>query len=364
MKKIPKFRVRREDARPLSWWKSRKDKIDMTPSYQRKGRLWSTADKGYLIDSILNGFDVPKLYVADYTWGESGLNESKLPYAIIDGKQRFEAIFDFFEGKLVLNSDFVYREDPALKLGGLGYRDLQKKYSEIAEEFDIYPLDVMSVFSESEDLINDLFVRLNRSKPLTGAELRNAMGGPVPSIVREITEQPFFQQSIRFSCTRGQDQNAAAKLLLFEFHGRPDETKKNNLDKFVQDSATFDEGQQARLKLSARSVVDTLGDMERIFLPRDQLLTSAGILPVYYWLVRDLGEEKQVLLRGFLVDFEASRMNNRQLLKLDPQDAQVDNELVEYDNYNRSTNDQISHMNRYVILKKRFDQYMAGLTKD
>ncbi|MEH6517796.1 MAG: DUF262 domain-containing protein [Halioglobus sp.] len=361
MKNMPKFRIRREGSKPLSWWKNRKDEIDMIPSYQRKGRLWSTADKGYLIDSILNGFDIPKLYVADYTWGESTLNESKLPYAIIDGKQRFEAIFDFFEGKLVLNSDFKYRGNSSLKLGGLGYKDLQKTYSDIAEEFDIYPLDVMSVFSESEDLINDLFVRLNRSKPLTGAELRNAMGGPVPSIVREITGQEFFVQSIRFSCTRGQDQNAAAKLLLFEYYDRPEETKKTNLDKFARDSATFDEGQRAKLKLSARAVFDTLGDMQRIFLPKDQLLTSAGIFPVYYWLVRDLDEEDQVLLRGFLVEFEAARIQNRKLLKEDPQNTRADNELVEYDNYNRSTNDQISHVRRHSILRKRFEQYSSDL---
>ena len=76
-----------------------------------------------------------------------------------------------------------------------------------------------------------------------------------------------------------------------------------------------------------------------------------------------MDEEKQVLLRGFLVDFEASRANNRQLLKLDPKDAHVDNELVEYDNYNRSTNDQISHVNRYAILKNRFDEYVEGHTR-
>jgi uncharacterized protein with ParB-like and HNH nuclease domain len=61
----------------------------MDPPYQRRGRLWSLTDKAYLIDSILNGYDIPKFYVADFTWGKSALNRRKLPYAIIDGKQRF-----------------------------------------------------------------------------------------------------------------------------------------------------------------------------------------------------------------------------------------------------------------------------------
>ena len=65
--------------------------------------MQSASDKAYLIDSIINGFDVPKLYLADFQLGDSSLNVSKLPYAIIDGKQRLEAIFDFFDGTLVLN---------------------------------------------------------------------------------------------------------------------------------------------------------------------------------------------------------------------------------------------------------------------
>src|SRR4051794_37446650 len=90
------FKVGQMEAHTLTWWRNRVAKIDMDPPYQRRGRLWSDADKAYLIDSILNGFDVPKVYIADFTWGDSPLNAEKLPYAIIDGKQRLEAVFDFF----------------------------------------------------------------------------------------------------------------------------------------------------------------------------------------------------------------------------------------------------------------------------
>ena len=100
------YKVEEMEAHTLTWWRNRRSQIDMDPPYQRRGRLWSLTDKAYLIDSILNGFDVPKLYVADFTWGNSPLNKKKLSYAIIDGKQRLEAIFDFFDGSLVLNKDF------------------------------------------------------------------------------------------------------------------------------------------------------------------------------------------------------------------------------------------------------------------
>jgi hypothetical protein len=144
------------------WWIARRDKIDMEPSYQRRGRLWSDSDKAYLIDSILNEYDVPKLYMADFTWGDSKLNAKRLPYAIIDGKQRLEAILDFYDGRIVLNEDFVFLEHPQVKLAGLSYRDLKRNYSEIAEAFENYNLMVMSVMAQSETPINELFVRLNR----------------------------------------------------------------------------------------------------------------------------------------------------------------------------------------------------------
>ncbi len=141
------FSITLNEARTLSWWYSRRNKIDMDPPYQRRGHLWSTTDKAYLIDTILNGYDVPKFYIANFTLGNSPLNKKKLPYAIIDGKQRFEALFDFIDGKIVLNRDFVYFDKPNLKLGGLSYADLQNGYPEIAEIFDQYNLSVMSVSS-------------------------------------------------------------------------------------------------------------------------------------------------------------------------------------------------------------------------
>src|SRR5664279_147599 len=78
------MRITLHPSKPLVWWYNHRDSIDMSPPYQRRGRLWSASDKAYLIDSIINGFDIPKLYMADFQLGESRLNTSKLPYAIID----------------------------------------------------------------------------------------------------------------------------------------------------------------------------------------------------------------------------------------------------------------------------------------
>jgi hypothetical protein len=349
------FKLNQSEAKTLSWWRTREKQIDMSPPYQRRGRLWSPTDKAYLIDSILNGFDVPKIYLADFTWSDSPLNRKRLPYAIIDGKQRFEAIFEFFKGDLTLNDDFVHRENPNLKLGGLGYQDLKNNHAEIAEIFDNYNLSVVSVVTSKENLINELFVRLNRSKPLTGAEVRNAMSGPAPRLFRKVAEHEFFTTYVAFSVNRGQDLNAAAKLMMFEYGGKLSETKKRNMDRFTKDSIKAD---RTKLELAARRVLDTLDEMTEIFLPHDRLLLSAGTVPVYYWLVRYAPTRTQRFIRQFLIEFEEARKKNRLLTSEDPRSVKVDRQLVEFDNFNRSTNDQASHEGRFSILRARFEKYL------
>lgn len=352
------FKVTQFEAKTLSWWRARRSKIDMSPSYQRRGKLWSPTDKAYLIDSILNGFDVPKLYVADFTWGDSKLNKKRLPYAIIDGKQRFEAIFDFYDGAITLNDDFVYRENPSLKLAGLGYQDLVKNHTDVSEIFDTYNLSVMGVVASNEEPINELFIRLNRSKPLTGAEIRNAMSGPAPQLFRKVARHDFFAKYVAFSVQRGQDLNAAAKLIMFEYEDQLSETKKRNMDQFTRDAVKADRG---KLELAARRVLDTVDVMTEIFLPSDRLLVSSGSIPVYYWFVRSVPEKSYRFVRQFLIEFEDARRENRRLSSSAPQSHAIDRELIDFDNFNRSTNDQASHTGRFGILQRRFSEYLKAV---
>ena len=347
------FKVSQFEPKVLRWWFSQKTKIDFTPVYQRRGRLWSKSDKAYLIDSIINQYDIPKVYIADFTFGNSSLNEKKLPYAIIDGKQRFEAIFDFFEGALTLDNSFVYEENTSFKLGGLGYQDLKKNYPEVADVFDNFHLSVMRVIADEEDKINELFVRLNRSKPLTGAEIRNAMIGPIPELVRYIASHEVFKSYIHFPVTRGQDLNAAAKLLLFEFYEKPSETKKKNLDQFTQQAKNMP---KEKLELASRRVIDVLDRMSDIFLPSDSLLSSGGTFPVYYWTIRETNQRKDLIFREFLNNFEKERRQNREIAKED--ESKVDQELILFDKYNRSTNDLKSHIERYEILKRKLEAFV------
>lgn len=350
----PKLLVKIHEARTLLWWINRRSNIDMDPPYQRHGRLWSPSDKSYLIDSIINGFDIPKFYMADFNYGDSPLNVNKLPYAIIDGKQRFESIFDFYDGTIVLNKDFEYLKNPSLRLNGLGYKDLKQNYPDVAEDFENANLTIMSVICDNEDLINDLFVRLNRSKPLTGAEIRNAMAGPAVGLIRKIAAHDFFATNINFSVKRMTDQDTAAKILYLEYYEKLLETKRRNLDDFVQTMKSMEKTKRDRLELAGRRALENLDNMVSIFLPKDSLLKTAGVVPVYYWFIRNLDSKYFSIVREFLIKTEEKRKLTQKLITDDPQQDDIDQELVQFNALYRSPNDATSLEGRFQILRRRF----------
>lgn len=339
-----KFVVRPFAVTSIGWWFNERDNLDLSPPYQRKSGVWNEKDKSFLIDSIINGFDVPKFYIADFTYFSSSLNKADKQYAVIDGRQRFEAIFDFLNNKIKLDEKFIHFADDSIKIAGLYAREIEERYPRIYKRIESFNLSVMSVVTNKEERINDLFIRLNRSKPLTGAEVRSAMTGHVAEAVREVSLHSFFEINIDFSTLRKQHENVAAKIVLFEYRGGFVETKKINLDRFADDIGRTEKDFRDVYKL----VDKNLGLMSRIFQRKDPLLKSSGIIPVYYWIVRNNPKDRHI--REKLEKFNDLRKK------------EIDNlSIVAFNKANRSTNDEHSYRIRFLIL----DRYIkTGLIDD
>lgn len=346
------FKIQSLDAKTLTYWKARRDRIDFDPSYQRKGRRWSTSDKQYLIDSILNGFDVPKFYMADFTWGSSPLNENKKTYAVIDGKQRFEAIFEFFEDKFALSPTFSLLSNPSLALGKKKYSELKAHFPDVAEIFDTFNPVVIGVITDDIKFVEELFVRLNKNKPLSGAEIRNAMSSPVSQMVRTVSAHRFFSSNVKFSTNKGQDLNCAAKIFMFEALGDLQETKKGTLDRFVLNSGIEHKKAENALPI----LLETLDDMSELFQFHDPLLSSEGQVPVYYWLARNANEAHAPYIRDFLEDFLA-KINSETDIKAKFITAA---DAATYKSASRSVNDKSSHEARYHILASSFKKWVKS----
>lgn len=330
------------------WWFSRRDQIDMSPNYQRKGGLWKKEDRQSLIDTIINGYDVPKLYLADFTTVKSSLNEANLRYAVIDGKQRLEAIFSFLANEMPLSDDFVLTESSEFDLSGLYHRDIVEKAFKFAERVDEFPLPIVHVVSDDPTRIKELFLRLNKGLVLTGPEKRSAMIGSVPDAIKELSAHEFFVNATAYASTRGQDLNNAAKILSFELVGEVIDTKKNSLDLIVRDFAN----EQEKITFAKIEANETLDKMAVVFGLRDKLLKSAGSVPAFYWFIREIGLDQIKLVRAFLENFYKALDDDAFAAT-----AELEWAMAEYKRALRSINDKWSHLLRIELLRLAFQEW-------
>lgn len=196
--------------------------IDDDPPYQRGGDAWTLAQRQRFIDSLLNGYDVPKLYLHDLR----GQHPTKV-YAVVDGKQRLTAIWSF------LTDEFALAEGP---LGPLRFSELTP--ARRAGLLGTY-LSVVLIRDAGEADIDELFARLNGGAPLTAAEARNAIAGEMSALIREVAAMPALAGLLRFADVRGAHREVAAALLALEdarltgATGDPD-LGRSGLDAFVR----------------------------------------------------------------------------------------------------------------------------------
>jgi uncharacterized protein DUF262 len=333
------------------------DRIFLNPVYQRTGEIWSLGKKQLLIDSLINGFDIPKIYFHEYEKAEK--HDGHLyKYAIIDGKQRLTAIWDFMRGKFPLDEEFEYLKDPKIKLGGLKYDDLAREHATIHARFAARTLTIMAVRTSDTELIEDMFSRLNEAVPLNAAEKRNAFGGPLTPVIRRLSQTAFFTKKIVVSLTRYRHYDIACKFLYLEDKGKPVETKKSTLDAFVKDYAKLGLKKKAE-ELLARTT-ETLELMNGTFKDRDPLLKSPTVSVIYFLLFmqvklddvspRDLG-----VTRPHMLKFNEMLAENRKLAEEDIDEA--DAELLEYERLSQSPNDASAIEYRLKVLRKYLQSY-------
>jgi len=309
--------------------------IQTEPEYQRSSDIWTEEKQQLLIDTILNGFDVPKLYFHKFPT-PLVIDGVQYEYAIIDGKQRLEAIWGFIEGKFALSKDFECLWDPTLTAEGMTYSELGKSFPDLRNALDSYPLTVVTIETPDIEIIEDMFSRLNEAVPLSAAEKRNAKGGPVPHAIKQLAQTAFFLQKLPFGNTRYRHYDLAAKFLMFAETKKVDDTKKRTLDQYVVNWAGK-ASRDATLPFY-QTASDILSDMTAVFTDKDKLLRQVGAVILYFHLFRIARAEgwTQEIQRIKLDAFEQQRLQNRTLVEAG---QSGDPELIEFDRYAQSTND-------------------------
>ncbi len=330
-----------------------RSKFCLDPPYQRFSDVWTLAKKQLLIDSILNGFDIPKLYFIE---GPGDEECRGYKYAVVDGKQRLGAIWDFMDDKFPLDNDFRYREDPGIKAGGLKYSELAKRYPRLKAKFEGHRLSVVVVKTNDMEILEEMFSRLNEGEPLSAAEKRNAMGGPIPPLARELSKHPFFTLKLPFQNRRGRHWEIATKFLFFEDRNGIADTKRDYLDKFVSRWKEWERGSPEKARAGAQKLYEAsravLDELSRVFEEGDSLLRATGMVILYYLLAREVKKARGAKFsRATLERFEDERRANREIAREDV--ARAEWELLEFDRLSQSLNDASALKFRLGVLSKR-----------
>lgn len=208
----------------ISWFAKRHQagELQIKAPFQRNP-VWSDRQKSYLIDTILNGYPVPELYIQEFTDAQG--NDR---YVVVDGQQRLRACFEFISGEFAMHPE----DSP-------DYADM--KFADLSEEQKktIYGYNfVIRVLPEMDDaMLRAMFQRINRNTvALNRQELRHAtFWGEFMQSVEQLSDLSpwaslgvFSQNDIR----RMLDVEFVSELAIAMLHGL--QNKKEDLDEWYR----------------------------------------------------------------------------------------------------------------------------------
>jgi hypothetical protein len=172
------------------------EELILNPEYQT-GSRWKGLQQSKLIDSLVNGLDLPKLYFRTVRKGADDI------YEVVDGQQRLRAISEF-------------RKDGfKLKTGEFKGKVFSKLPHQVRRRINDFDLHVMILSGErwSDEVIRDLFLRLQMGTPLNPAEKRRALPGNFPIIVAKLANHKLFGSNSSITENRYGYEDAVAKIL-------------------------------------------------------------------------------------------------------------------------------------------------------
>jgi len=132
----------------LEW--NDKKQLQLSPKFQRKS-VWTEDAKSYLMDTIIRGKPIPKIFIRQTINVESRQSVRE----VVDGQQRLRTILSY------LNDGFVISKKHNSKYGGYFFSQLGNVDSDIQSQILNYELAVDLLVNLPDNEILDIFSRLN-----------------------------------------------------------------------------------------------------------------------------------------------------------------------------------------------------------
>lgn len=346
------IKTNRLDGFKVSDFYRLRDGFELHPDYQRDNNVWTKRQKTLFIDSIINGYLIPSIYIESTPRSGSSKKER---WSVLDGQQRLTTILEFSDDNLKLSEDFIYFADRSIKAEGMRLSELRNAYPLIARKFDTFIIPTIMVDADSTDEIEEMFERLNSSTSLNAAEVRNAIGGPMRDLSNELAAHEFFESRCPIKNFRYKYRELATKLITIELQLKHKDTlqdlKADTLKKvFQQSKKGIEPYTETNLREALQAAQSVLNKMTDCFDNGDRLLGSIGSLVVYYLCFRDSDRNYS---RDAIEDFEnlrkeQRRIDNEDVLATDTRESAY---LRKYNARVQSSNDGIPLTQRSLILK-------------
>lgn len=232
-------------------------KLQVNYDYQRSPRVWPVAARSFLIETILLGYPIPKLYLTQIT----DLKSKKSRQEIVDGQQRTMAVKDYFDNKFSLVKN-------ALPEHAAG-KTFDQLDDDLKGKFLSYPLTADLFIGATPEDIREMFRRMNSyTVPLNAEERRHAeFQGACKWFVYRMTKR--YAQALEEmgaftekSLARMQDARLMAEFSYAILHGIQT-TKGAELRRMYADKdKSFPEEKQLEKRLSA--ALDALIEMREL----------------------------------------------------------------------------------------------------
>jgi len=163
--------------------------LNLSPWYQRRS-VWSTPQKSYLVNTLLEQKPIPAIYVRHYL----DLDNSKSIKEIVDGQQRTRAILSYCKNEFTARHPNYNRK--------ILYSQLKR---EEQQTLLLTSIPVGYLLGATDADVIDIFGRINSiSKTLNAQEKRNAaFSGEMKQfcLAQASSRTPFWRQYEIFSAT-------------------------------------------------------------------------------------------------------------------------------------------------------------------
>jgi hypothetical protein len=320
--------------------------LELRPPFQRNP-VWLDGQKSYLIDTILNGFPVPELYV-QIIQDDHGVES----HIVVDGQQRLTALLDYIGGEY--------------SLSGLEAPWNDSKFDDLTPEqrsaIFAYNFIVRVLPKMPSEQIRAIFQRLNRNVvALSRQELRHATywGEFITSMERLATLDAWRTSGV-FTANevrRMLDVEYVSELAIGVLHGV--QNKKASLERWY---AVYEVEYEDREKVE-NTFSKVLGEIEQLIpdLSRSRWSKKSDFYTLFLHLAgreKELpfSREERAGVSAQLIQF-ADYVDV--VLRLDPTDAVVVMKSVL--EYSQGVQRAASDLNNRRIRARALGEYISGV---